>query len=182
MALDVFGRSGDRGGSLREVAQRVGMSQAGVLHHFGSKTGLLLAVLQRREDADQAEASGDLDDHVAFARSLLERGAQAPGVFHLHVTLSAEATDPAHPAHQHFAERYRRVAQEFADRLRESADAGRLAPDVDVEALAHLLIATMDGLQLQRLLNDEVDVVRSFDLLVAALLEVYGAHPTHEGD
>ncbi|WP_436500408.1 hypothetical protein [Actinokineospora sp. HUAS TT18] len=40
---------------------------------------------------------------------------------------------------------------------------------MDSEALARLMIAAMDGLQLQALLQGEVDILASFDLLVAAL-------------
>ncbi len=35
-AVEVFGTMGYNKGSLREVADRVGMSQAGLLHHFPS--------------------------------------------------------------------------------------------------------------------------------------------------
>lgn len=179
VALEVFARSGDRGGSLREIADQVGMSQAGVLHHFGSKTALLQAVLKRREEEDRKPARVGLDEQIAYARGLLERGAEQPGVFQLHVTLSAEATDPRHPAHQFFAERYADVAEEFVTPLQAAVDAGRVDPEVDLEAVAHLVIAAMDGLQLQRQLNPDVDVVKSFDLLTTALLTT---HATDRGE
>ena len=44
-AVEVFGEQGYRGTSLREIARRVGMSDAGLLHHFGTKTGLLAATI-----------------------------------------------------------------------------------------------------------------------------------------
>ncbi|MCK0112459.1 TetR family transcriptional regulator [Ornithinimicrobium sp. F0845] len=42
-AIDLFGRHGVHGTSLRSVAQQAGVSQALVVHHFGSKDGLLRA-------------------------------------------------------------------------------------------------------------------------------------------
>ncbi|MGO7983453.1 TetR/AcrR family transcriptional regulator, partial [Rhizobium johnstonii] len=44
-AVDVFGKQGYRNGSLRDVADAVGLSIQGVLHHFPSKEELLLEVL-----------------------------------------------------------------------------------------------------------------------------------------
>src|SRR5690349_18357099 len=45
-AITVFGEHGFAGGSIRTIAQRVGVSHATLLQHFGSKEGLLTAVLQ----------------------------------------------------------------------------------------------------------------------------------------
>ena len=48
-ALQVFSEAGYHKGSIRDVAQRVGISQAGVLHHYPSKHRLLEAVLDWRD-------------------------------------------------------------------------------------------------------------------------------------
>ncbi len=45
----MFGEQGFRGSSLREIAARVGISEAGLLHHFGSKAGFLTATLEERD-------------------------------------------------------------------------------------------------------------------------------------
>jgi hypothetical protein len=45
-AMNVFGARGNNKGSLVEVAEHAGMTHAGVLHHFGSKEGLLVAMLK----------------------------------------------------------------------------------------------------------------------------------------
>ena len=45
-AIAVFGEYGYAGGSIRTIAERVGVSHATLLQHFGSKEGLLTAVLQ----------------------------------------------------------------------------------------------------------------------------------------
>ena len=45
----VFAAHGYRGGSLQDVADRVGMSQTSLLHYFPSKSELLLAVLNWRD-------------------------------------------------------------------------------------------------------------------------------------
>src|SRR4249920_1985097 len=62
-ALEVFAQQGFRGGSLREIADRVGLSQAGVLHHFDSKEALLAAVLEQRDAHNDVAFSADLAAH-----------------------------------------------------------------------------------------------------------------------
>jgi len=177
-AMQAFGQHGTRGSTLGAIAEQVGMSQAGLLHHFGSKTGLLLAVLDRfdREESPDPPPR-TVADGVAYVRDELARGAGRPGLFQLHVTLSAEATDPDHPAHDHFVERYDRVVEEFRSAVAGPPGQPALADGVDATALAHLVVAAMDGLQLQKLLNDDVDVEASIDLLLTALVTAYGARP-----
>src|SRR5688500_12054658 len=48
-ALGVFARGGYRKGSIREIAEAVGMSEAGLLHHFPNKSALLAEVLDLRD-------------------------------------------------------------------------------------------------------------------------------------
>ena len=43
--MSVFGQRGYNKGALVEVAEQAGMTHAGVLHHFGSKEALLVAML-----------------------------------------------------------------------------------------------------------------------------------------
>ena len=45
-AITVFGEYGYAGGSIRTIADRVGVSHVTLLQHFGTKEGLLTAVLQ----------------------------------------------------------------------------------------------------------------------------------------
>ncbi|WP_243891079.1 TetR family transcriptional regulator C-terminal domain-containing protein [Cellulomonas dongxiuzhuiae] len=89
---------------------------------------------------------------------VIEHNAATPGLVEFYTVLSAEATDTTHPAHEHFAERYRWVPAAFVstfDRLRAE---GRLATDMSSASLARQLVALMDGLQVQWLYD------RSFDM------------------
>ena len=59
-ALEVIAERGYRGASLAAVAERVGLTQQGLLHYFPTKDALLVAVLEERDqwDADADPAAG----------------------------------------------------------------------------------------------------------------------------
>lgn len=174
-AMQVFAERGERGASLREIAERVGMSQAGLLHHFGSKHRLLLAVLDRFEQEEQPdEPLTSMEDSIAFVRAELARGLDRPGLFQLQMTLAAESIDPDHPAHEFFVDRYQRVTAQFEEPLRAAVADGVLRSDTDTRAVAQLVIAAMDGLQLQRQLDEDTDMTAAFDLLLDALVRTLG--------
>src|SRR3954454_5061335 len=70
-AVEVFSASGFHKGSLRDVAERAGLSQAGVLHHFPSKSHLVEAVLTWR-DEESRERIGGADRGLDKIRGLVD--------------------------------------------------------------------------------------------------------------
>jgi AcrR family transcriptional regulator len=156
IALEVFAQQGFRGGSLREIAERVGLSQAGVLHHFDSKEALLAAVLQQRDTQNRALFAADLAQHGVLdaLRHAVRRDSQSEGLVRLFVTLAAEATDPDHPAHAFFVQRYANLLAMIAAELRAGQLAVDIAADVDPDVSAVVIVALWDGLQVQWLLDD----------------------------
>lgn len=155
-ARALFGEVGYRSASLREIAARCGISHPGLLHHFPTKEALLEAVLVRR-DAVSEERFGVVRARGARALQALVRivaaNAAEPGEVELFCVLSAEATAPDHPAHRYFADRYE-VTRANAERsLREAAEDGDLRAGVDPAVHARVLVAVMDGLQVQWLLD-----------------------------
>lgn len=154
-AISLFGEAGYRGSSLRELAGRCGLSHTGLLHYFPAKESLLLAVLEHRDEVDNARLPG-AGTALAVLRGLVELAAlnaTRPGIVELFAVLSAEATAADHPAHAYFVQRYRttvRTVQRAYEQLR--AD-GSLRPEVEPGAAARQLVALMDGLQIQWLLG-----------------------------
>jgi len=169
-AFDAFSLGGFRGTSIQDIASAVGLSKAGLLHYFQSKEELLLEVLALREhvNAWPEEVQGlDVLEHL---RSVVAVDSATVGIVRLYVIVSAEATDPAHPAHQFFVQRYRELSDGISRRLAHAVDRGHLRPDLDVVGAADQLIAILDGLQLHWLLNPRVDRVREFDQYVSQFL------------
>jgi AcrR family transcriptional regulator len=166
-ALEVFSTSGYRGTSLREVAERTGLTQAGLLHHFGSRENLLAEVLRRREELGRAD-----NPEAGTARGLagaLRRNVSTPGLIELHSVLVTQAGDPGHPAHAFFTERYARMRSRIADDLRRRQAAGDLDERADPEVLATAFIALADGLQVQWMLDPEIDMAAHLEHLISLL-------------
>lgn len=156
-ALDVFAEHGHRGTSLTEIASRVGMTQPGLLHHFGTKDELLLEVVREREERTKPAVVGHLGDGAFSVQEAIEALAaineQAAVEQLLLTTLSAEAIPADHPLHGHFVRLYRQNRKGLATRLRRAQAEGVIRSDVDPEAIAKEIIATLDGLRLQWLLD-----------------------------
>nr|WP_279588026.1 TetR family transcriptional regulator C-terminal domain-containing protein [Microbacterium sp. Be9] len=93
----------------------------------------------------------------------------------MYAIVSAEATDPEHPSHAEFAARYRARADEAVEILRRGQEAGEVRDDIDPALAARLISAVMDGIQLQWLLDESVDMVPLFDEFVRRYL--YPAAP-----
>lgn len=157
-ATALFGEVGYRGASLREIAARCGISHPGLLHHFPTKESLLLAVLKNRDQADQAVLAPGQRTGIDALRSLVEvvgANADNPRLIELYVVLSAEATAADHPAHDYFVHRYAITVQTIRRSFEETRDAGQLREGVDPASAAHQVVAMMDGLQVQWLLDHQ---------------------------
>lgn len=173
-AMELFGEVGYHSASLREIAQRVGISHPGLLHHFASKELLLAAVLELRDERDEArfgmaEARGA--DVLRGLLDLVADNARHPHIVELFCVLSAEATSPEHPANDYFRRRYAGVTTLLARALGEVADDGGLREGVDPALAARIVTAVMDGLQVQWLLDrDAVDMAAGLRAVLDAML------------
>ena len=178
VAFEVFASQGYRGASLTAIAQRVGLTEAGVLHHFQGKEELLLEVLRLRdiEDREWLPARMAGNGPVGWTESLVEVGRRTvsrPELARLYSRLAGEGLDPDHPAHTWFRDRHRRIRRELADALRAEQAHGRFPAAADPDLVAAHLLGVLEGLQVQWLLApEEVDLVAAF----ADYLALFGGH------
>ncbi|WP_406057992.1 TetR/AcrR family transcriptional regulator [Streptomyces sp. NBC_01077] len=161
-ALEVIAERGYRGATLGSVAERVGLTQQGLLHYFPTKETLLVAVLEER---DRWDTSGGRDREgwrLDLLESLVEYNAMRPGIVQTFSALLGESVTDGHPAREFFTERYALVRANMAQVLRlEFGD--RLPSGLSPERAAPLLTAVMDGLQYQWLLDPSaVDMPAAF--------------------
>ena len=158
VALEVVAELGCRNSSNREIAQRVGLSQAGLMHYFGSREDLYMAVLRARDERDTADYWQPGSDFQGFL-DVIEHNTNVPGLVQLYVEFSAEASIGRHPAHEFFLERYGWVRRELMQSVRTAQERGEFGPNVDAELVADIVVAAADGLQQQWLLDRSIDMV-----------------------
>jgi AcrR family transcriptional regulator len=169
-AFDAFAQGGFRGSSLQEISDAVGMSKAGLLHHVGTKEALLQAVLELREEMIQPPADVHGLDMLVHLRKTARVDNATRGAVALFVTMSAEATNPSHPAHRFFVMRYEATVTAIANALDEARALGDLNQGVDAVEASRLIVSVMDGLQLQMLLHPALDRLAAFDTYLEQFL------------
>lgn len=151
-AIPIIGERGYYGFSIKDIAERCGLTVPGILHHFGSKEGILLAVIEDREARDAEAVWQDvfenglagftalsLDDIKRRLHETVVRNSQQPEILRFYSVLRIEALYPLHPAFEFFQTR-----QKMATELLTQAFTGKLNPPA---AAARLLMATMTGLE-----------------------------------
>jgi AcrR family transcriptional regulator len=158
-ALDVIARNGYRHASVRQLADAVGLSQAGLLHYFSSKEELFAEILRKRDEVDFATYGAETGRSAETFFAVIAHNAEVPGLVQLYAQMELEAVDPAHPAHGFFVRRADTLRSVFAELIRDEQAAGRCAPDVDPTIAAGLIMAAADGLQTQWLLDPSIDMV-----------------------
>ncbi|MFI5909949.1 TetR/AcrR family transcriptional regulator [Dactylosporangium sp. NPDC051541] len=174
-AVPLFVQNGYRGAPLAAVADAdaAQLTQPGLLHHFPSKEHLLMAVLEERDSESRAamrealQEGGDAALHAL--EDLVERNAGTPELVQLFTVLVGEAVAADHPAHAFFVDRYDHIRDRITAAIRHGQETGTFRTDTDPETVATLVIAMMDGLQIQWLLHRELDMNRTFRQFVTIL-------------
>ncbi len=171
-ATKVFATKGYHAGTLNDVAELAGMTHAGVLHHFGSKENLLRAVIEYRDSVDSSEAHAayklDFFRHLVATARL---NAKRPGIVQTYVVLSAEAVTEGNPGTDYFTGRFTGLRELVVDQIRTLAPSDDPLTEAEFQAAASNVIALMDGLQVQWLLDPEsVDLVDATVFGINAIL------------
>lgn len=170
--LEVFTESGYRATTMKTVAERAGISQRGLVHHFKDKEELLAAALRYRDEIEEAETGTWLGSPRALLTAVRSHLAniRRHSLLELHTVLSAEAVFPDHPAHEFYADRYSGFRFYLASSFDALREEGRLTSAARSETLAAMVIALMDGLQVQLLYTpDAVDVEEAFALFFESI-------------
>ena len=174
-AEQLFAEAGYRGASLANIAERAGVTQSGLLHHFNSKEDLLLAVLEQHGLNDDALLLRPLglggSAVIGGLRDLIVENAQNRVSVRLFAVLVAESTAVEHPGHDYMRDRYERLRNRLVGALSAGIERGEIRPEIDLETLATALIALMDGIQLQWIYNPDLDMGAAFDLVTSVLTD-----------
>ncbi|MFE4727658.1 TetR/AcrR family transcriptional regulator [Microbacterium sp. NPDC056736] len=180
-ALEVIAREGYRGASVKELADAVGLSQAGLLHYFEGKEELFTEILRKRDERDSADmgldaataspeaAPADLRELRDGYVGIVRHNAEVPGLVQLFARLSVDAADPEHPAHRFFVARGETLRGYFAAAIAAGQESGEITDRIDPATLARIFQAVADGLQLQWMQQPDVDMAATIDALFELL-------------
>ncbi len=163
----VFAESGFYATTMKGIAERAGISERGLAHHFPNKSDVLSAVLHRREteNARRVPAHAGIEALLGMLEVVAD-DLQHPELVELHTILSAEAAAPDHPGHDHYRERYELFRLYAAESFAAMRATGMITSPLSDAELAASYVALSDGLQLQWLYDrDSVDaasVLRRF--------------------
>ncbi|MDG4667260.1 TetR/AcrR family transcriptional regulator [Mycobacterium sp. 236(2023)] len=155
-AWELLAEGGSRATTVASVAQRSGISRGSISWHFGSKEGLIVAVVNSAFDTlygsieEKFESTDDPGWHrIVDAQSVMlidER-------FQIFGTLALETVIEKGPIAEAFAVGQRRIRDLYADYITKHALVG---DDVDAVDAATALRALTLGLNIHRRFDDDV--------------------------
>ncbi len=181
-AIELFAHGGYEGTSVLSIAQKVGISDAGVLYHFSTKRELFLAVVDvfvvvQAEQFSTLIAPGGLQaiDNLRAWGGVMEL---RPDLLALQIVLNAEAITPLAELHGYWAERHRALLDLIAGLFRQGVERGDIRPDIDPDYEASAMAAHLDGARLQWFYSDgSASIATSFDTYVTLLLRRIAVSP-----
>lgn len=175
-AIELFGRHGYEGTSVMSIADRVGISDAGVLYHFSTKHDLFVAVLDEFTTA-QADTFRDLVqpgglEAISNLRVWGQVMESRPELLALQTVLNAESIAPDTELHSYWASRHTALLELLANLFRQAVDRGQVRADIDPYWEASALAAHLDGARLQWFYSErQLSIADSFDRYVSLLLD-----------
>jgi AcrR family transcriptional regulator len=152
-AIELFSAHGYRGTGIAAIAERAGITPSGVLHHFGSKEGLLRAVVEERDAREEERLAGFWRqrglDAIRNAYIKLAQDIEAErDLSLLYTVLLAENLSDGAPLNDFFKQRTRSVRAATRVFLEHAKQTGEIRADTDVRAISHELVAFLEGAQL----------------------------------
>lgn len=167
-ALQIFTERGYRDGSIAAVAERVGLTEQDLLQMFPGRDGLLTEVMRLRDELVTRSFTG-FSGTLSDLETVVSWNSTRAGLVQCFTVLAAESLTDGHPGRAFFVSRYSALRAMLASQLRrELGDPG--PSGLSAEQASALLVAVMDGLQQQWLLDPESvdmpELVRVFTQLL----------------
>ena len=159
-ATALFAERGYDGTSVRAIGARAGVSRGSIFWHFGSKEGLLWAVVERAFEQwetevlvpDVGDATGIEAVRRALAahrRFLTERG----GALRLFYILIFEALGPRPDLAREFAGLHERLRDMTVPWIERAIESGEMRADLDARATVIFISGALGGIAYQWLLD-----------------------------
>ncbi|MGN8244755.1 TetR/AcrR family transcriptional regulator [Cellulomonas soli] len=170
-ATRLVARKGYYGVSLQDVADEVGITQAGLLHYVRNKEGLLGLLVEQQYDragtpqdyiasGDPGAVHPDGPSFPGYLRYLVAFNSTRAHLIQLYMVLGAESASEQHPAHAYFADRPTSVWELY------SSIAWRLPPSIgsfdEIRHLVEMSLEAMDGIQVRMFRRPAISIVEEW--------------------
>ncbi len=175
-ALRLISEKGSGETTFEAISEASGVSRGAIRFHFGSKSGLLFAVVDRTFDVFENEILAPLlgdDGPTTFAEAIeanrdFVRDHQEAG--RLFLVLMSESLGSSPELRARFSELYERFRRFIRVWVEAAQRNGSVARDLDVDSASAVILGALVGLHYQWQLDPErVDLDRVYATLTAAL-------------
>jgi len=176
-AIEVFAEVGFEGTSLRAIGEAIGVSHAALRRYFDSREELFLEIL-REKDLQALQRARDLhQEELGLADGLDDFASHVPGVMALRHSMVARALEPGNErSRDFFIARYDSFRDEAITSLTLARNAGTVSSQLSLPVMAALVVAAVDGLSTQWLLDNSVDMHASIELLESLIAPTAEIH------
>jgi AcrR family transcriptional regulator len=167
VAVRFIARNGARGTSLADIAAEAGVSQTGLLYHFGTKDALLNAVLDRHLAFTEAWLWTDPDPGLDILRVIADHITSWPSepqddtifnILGMNTVVLAENVGDHTDLHPRLIEGYRSTIDRVTATLSADQQRGKMRADVDPRLVAMEIIAFLYGMEAAWLVNPGIPV------------------------
>jgi TetR/AcrR family transcriptional regulator, transcriptional repressor for nem operon len=173
-AAPVFNMHGYFGASMSDLIRETRIGKGGIYNHFESKEALAVEAFEfavelvrerfRKALSGQERAADRLMAIIAVFRSVIDDPPLPGGCPVLNTAIEADDTNPP------LRDRARQVMDEWQELIirvvRKGIRMGELRPEIDPEALATVVTATLEGaVMLSKLYGDPIHMRRAVDHL-----------------
>ncbi len=183
-AAELVGEIGPGKVTLAKVGERAGYSRGLATHHFGSKGALMQrlvdAVTSQFRDAitEESRSNSPIDQLRQIIDFYFRVVSDLQPVNRARLVLWADAVaGSSEDFRPRMVSADREFREEIEKRIGLAAAAGGVRADVDPHGLATVIIAMLRGVALQRILDNQIDLVaaqREIELLINTRLQIEG--------
>jgi len=169
--IDLLNTEGLAGTTLIAIGERAGYSRGLASHHFGSKSGLFRKVLKHISAEWTLELENSVADKTGLKAILGALDAHRDHMLRLpnHARamyiLWTGTFDPASEFKPNVMEFHKRQREAAAEWLMGGQDSGEIRKEVDPAGFGEQFYASLLGLNYQWLINPQIDLHTSIDLL-----------------
>jgi AcrR family transcriptional regulator len=182
-AVEVVAEAGVSAATFDAIGRKAGFSRGLATQRFGSKQGLIEAVIQHLHDGQEAalieygiDALPGFEAVLAYV-DLYLRGLGSEAGGRAYFMLLSSAVADATELRAAFAAEHARVERRLEALVQRGQAEGDIRPDLDADAAALMIGSLLLGLSMQMLVDPAMDLDPIRETSLATLRQSFGARP-----